>query len=262
MPNPTVRERIQILLTHEHYDPVEIAAIVGVTLADLERVLVDPDFVPAGAAVVAGAAPDVYDDFSADRLSGYVADSGSSVAGLTVVGGVLRSGDALAHMFHSSFEVADSKQLLKVNPGASASRMVILTPKWVDNNNLLKVQLYNDGASGLPTLYQVVAGVQSILVTNSTGPVPSGRPGWLVTRMTGNTIVVEYWTTDPHLGGSPAETHPWTLSGAAIAALGAGVLGHPGIGLSGYASGFATTDWTAADWTVVGGGAAPPRTGF
>jgi tail protein len=47
--------------------------------------------------------------------------------------------------------------------------------------------------------------------------------------MNGNTFTVEFWTTDPALGGAAARTRSGTVTGAMIAKLGAGTKGRVGL---------------------------------
>jgi len=75
---------------------------------------------------------------------------------------------------------------------------------------------------------------------------PEDTDRWLRLIMNGNTFTVEFWTTDPALGGAAARTKSGTLTGAAIPKLGTGVKGRVGLTIGGVIPSFYIDDYTVA----------------
>jgi hypothetical protein len=106
--------------------------------------------------------------------------------------------------------------------------------KYVDSNSFIYAGLNISSATNM-TIY--IATSNSVVASGGFSNYldfvktdwPEDADRWLRLVMNGNTFTVEWWTTDPVLGGAAARTRSGTLTGAAATKLGAGVKGRVGM---------------------------------
>ncbi len=177
-----------------------------------------------------------FDDFSSSRLAEY-----TTVGSVSVSSGVLNFGAG------SDFAAVTAHSLLapRVTIKATASTTRNLGIILVNHTGTAMLSARINGAT--PSNVRVStfvsnSGELSILSDIAVGAWATGN--WLRVTKTGNVILAERWTTDPFLGGSPAGSGTYTLTGAEATLYGAGVSGRCGAHVSG------TPSWTADDLRI------------
>lgn len=137
-----------------------------------------------------------------------------------------------------TYKVADAKIWVKARyetkpTNAESNPIAGVAAKVLDKNNFIAATINGQatGTSGLISinLYKYDNGVRSSLFNSEVGSWQPATDGWVRLVMAGNNITVERWTTDPALGGAPADSLVWTLLGGDVAKFGAGVKGEFGI---------------------------------
>jgi hypothetical protein len=109
--------------------------------------------------------------------------------------------------------------------------------KYIDSNTFIYagLNIYN---TAIMTIYIATnnsvagAGGFSNYLDFPKTDFPEDADRWLRLIMNGNTFTVEFWTTDPALGGAAARTRSGTLTGAAIPKMGVGTKGRVGLTLT------------------------------
>lgn len=167
------------------------------------------------------------EDFATD-LSAYTVDAGS---GLTVAGGQLvPSSTSEKRITRTGLLTYNPRGVVHFNPGGTVGTWnVSLILKRLDADDLLFVR--GDSSDGKLSVRKMVAGTpSSIADDSSTLPALTANTDyWLRGWIDGNTATVEFWTTDPALGGTPSDTFSHTLTGSDATTYGDGVPG--GVGL-------------------------------
>ena len=108
--------------------------------------------------------------------------------------------------------------------------------KYIDENNFINADLQISSLANMTIHITAVTDAASGGFSNYLDFVKTDFPEdidrWLRLVMNGNTFTVEFWKTDPSLGGAAAQTRAGTLTGPAAAKLGAGVKGRVGLVVS------------------------------
>lgn len=176
-----------------------------------------------------------------EDLSDFVADQGTSKAGLVIAGGFLTTSDANDHSVHQIGPgFAEGKVMVGFERiGAVNQGVVYAMLKYVDDNNFLMVQ-FDFGASNA-LLYQRIAGAYtSVGGTLTVGTLAVGDIAFVVGRISGNTATHEVWVNRDPRNGPSGQTSGYTsfsastgylLAGTPKTVLGRAVVGKQGLRL-------------------------------
>ena len=166
----------------------------------------------------------------------------------TPAGGVVTSPSAGEVVgVRTSESVVDVECVLKMtSPGSlSTGALWSFVARYIDVNNFLMTRVVENAGTWRVEVYKRDGGTYTALSVAPSITAPStGTAYWVRQRIIGNVITVEWWTTDPAAGGSPAATGSYTLTGGDATKFGAGVRGRVGLR---HAS---TQTWTLDDLII------------
>lgn len=187
---------------------------------------------------------EIRDDFATNTIADYTFDAGAGT--VSVSGGtLLPSTTAAKRLIHTGrgYNYGDSQLTVKVTTGASvASHETMLILRRTDANNYLAAGFTSSGGSF--GIWKVIGGVTTNLVAG-VASLAASTNYWLRFRAEGNDLVFEYFTVDPAPTTTATAGFNYTLTGTDITALGAAVVGKPGLRISPGG-----TDWRYDDFTV------------
>ena len=193
--------------------------------------------------------PEIFDDFSSNTIADYVFDVGSGT--LSVSGGELVPSDTADKRFWHNGRgdryadvAATIKYRIGAATGAAGTTSIGLLLRRLDASNWLFARV--DAGAGDLLILKYDGGAFTSLSSTVAAAHAVNTTYWLRFIATGNTLTAERWTTDPALGGSPAQTATHTLSGANATKFGANVVGDVGARLLP-----AGTDWRLDDLRIV-----------
>lgn len=164
---------------------------------------------------------DVDDDFTVDSLADYTVDAGGGT--LSVAGGLLvPSSTVEKRLRHTArgYAHGDCEATLKVVPSTAGLQTALVCLVGLDAAN----HLYAGLAAGALVIGKRDAGANTDLSSSSptTYAPTAGQPYWVRGRREGNTVVVEYFTSEPTPMATPAQTRSHTLTGADATKFGSG----------------------------------------
>lgn len=191
----------------------------------------------------------ITDDFSTDSIAAgtYAFDVGAGT--LAVSGGQLVPSDTAVKGLYRSSEPDTfgnptlSLKYTTATPVGTTS--LSLQMRRLDANNRLSV---NRQATAL-NIISTIGGVATTVATTAIA-LSAATSYWLRGSIVGNVVTAEHWTTDPALGGAPATTVTYTLTGADATAFGAGVAANVGLRIVPSATSERYDDLVIDPWVV------------
>lgn len=187
---------------------------------------------------------------------GAVEDFSAGVAGWTTLGGTAptASGGAMVvptalqtSTFGIGYDPRDSRQTMKVTTGPTitANDYVAHVASVIDVSNLVFARaIFTSPTAAQLSVHKVDAGTSAQLaVAGANVAVAANTAYWMRTSKNGNVVTAEFWTTDPALGGAPAQTLSHTLAGADATKYGAGITGDIGVRTSVAVAGYLIDDY-------------------
>lgn len=151
---------------------------------------------------------DIYDDWSVDSSSDYTVDAGGAT--LAISGGQLvPSSTALKEWRHTArgYQYPDAQATFKFTTGASAAGDV----RTHVRASAATQSLYGIVSSSALKIFKRVAGVDTQLATTA-ATLAANTTYWLRTRVEGNVVITELFTTEPTPSSTPTTSLSYTLS--------------------------------------------------
>lgn len=177
-------------------------------------------------------APFVLDDYSTDTIARYTI-SPSSGHGVVIRGGTITvSNTTTKTLRHDSSAAIDGLVGYKIiaDTGDFTSKAIF---RMLDFSNYIYGEVSRVGSTVTLRIGKADGGVFSLLLPASTiGAIGTGATRWIRFRVKDDDLFAEFWTTNPALGGTPANTLSFTLTGADAIKFGAGVRGFAGMQLT------------------------------
>lgn len=175
----------------------------------------------------------ITDTFVSDTEADYTFDAGSA-ANVTVGSGQFKSSATATNHYAvhtaSGFLLGDHQATARINPAAITNHGGGVLIKRVNASTLIRAIVFDDGATSILYLDQVVAGVVTNLASTALTRITVGAPYHVAGRIEGNTVYAEYWAPGnfPTLSGTATSQVSAVLTGSAKTTFGEGTTGQAG----------------------------------